>query len=95
MADVYKQIIADFKSAETNLLPAKDPKAGEVGRVNRSVAKGFLAKATRGNEKPASVPCREDCATRRLHRPRTLQNSRIPAASFRSGIRSDPGCRWS
>jgi hypothetical protein len=45
VADVYKQIIADFKSAETNLLPAKDPKAGEVGRVNRSVAKGFLAKA--------------------------------------------------
>lgn len=44
VADVYKQIIADFKSAETNLLPAKDPKAGEVGRVNRSVAKGFLAK---------------------------------------------------
>jgi starch-binding outer membrane protein, SusD/RagB family len=44
VADVYKQIITDFKSAESNLLPAKDPKAGEVGRVNRAVAKGFLAK---------------------------------------------------
>ena len=44
VADVYKQVIADFKSAETNLLPVKDPKAGEIGRVTRGVAKGFLAK---------------------------------------------------
>jgi hypothetical protein len=44
VADVYKQVIADFKSAETNLLPAADAKSGEPGRVTRSVAKGFLAK---------------------------------------------------
>ena len=42
--DVYKQVIADFKSAEAALLPAGDPKAGELGRVTKGVAKGFLAK---------------------------------------------------
>ena len=42
--EVYKQIIADFKSAETNLLPANNINAGEIGRVTRGVAKGFLAK---------------------------------------------------
>jgi len=41
---VYKQIIADFKSAETNLLPANNINAGEIGRVTKGVAKGFLAK---------------------------------------------------
>ena len=44
VADVYKQVIADFKSAEANLLPTSDTKSGEPGRVTRSVAKGFLAK---------------------------------------------------
>lgn len=43
--DVYKQVIADFKSAEAALLSAADPKAGELGRVTKGVAKGFLAKA--------------------------------------------------
>jgi starch-binding outer membrane protein, SusD/RagB family len=43
--ETYDVIIADFKTAETKLLPASDPKSGEPGRVNRNVAKAFLAKA--------------------------------------------------
>lgn len=42
--DVYKQIIADFQSAESNLLSKNDAKAGEIGRVTKGVAKAFLAK---------------------------------------------------
>lgn len=45
VAEVYDVIIADFKKAETLMLPAGDAKAGEAGRVNRGVAKAFLAKA--------------------------------------------------
>ncbi len=41
---VYDVVIADFKKAEENLLPVGNAKAGEVGRVTRGVAKGFLAK---------------------------------------------------
>jgi len=44
VAETFDVIINDFKSAETKLLPLGDPKAGELGRVTRSVAKGFLAK---------------------------------------------------
>jgi hypothetical protein len=43
--EVYDVIISDFQKAESMLLWASDPKAGDVGRVNRGVAKGFLAKA--------------------------------------------------
>ena len=42
--DVYKQIIADFQRAESNLLSKNDAKAGEIGRVTKGVAKAFLAK---------------------------------------------------
>jgi hypothetical protein len=43
--EVYDVIVNDFKEAEARLLPASDPKSGEVGRVNKYVAKAFLAKA--------------------------------------------------
>lgn len=42
--DVFDVVVNDFKMAETMLLPRSDVKAGDVGRVNRGVAKGFLAK---------------------------------------------------
>jgi len=41
---VYEAIIEDFKNAETKLLPCTNVKSGELGRVTRGVAKGFLAK---------------------------------------------------
>jgi hypothetical protein len=44
VAATYEVVINDFKKAETLLLPANDPKSGEAGRVNRGVAKAFLAK---------------------------------------------------
>lgn len=42
--EVYAVIIADFKKAETMLFPAGHPKAGELGRATRGLAKGMLAK---------------------------------------------------
>lgn len=43
--ETYEIAIEDLKIAESKLLPASDPKSGEVGRVNSQVAKVFLAKA--------------------------------------------------
>lgn len=42
--EVYEAIIEDFKQAEVLLLPKSHEKSGESGRVNREVAKSFLAK---------------------------------------------------
>ncbi len=42
--ETYEQAISDFKAAEAMLLPLGHAKAGEVGRVNKGVAKAFLAK---------------------------------------------------
>ncbi len=42
--ETYEVVIADFKLAETHLLPYGNAKAGDVGRVNQGVAKSFLAK---------------------------------------------------
>lgn len=43
--ETYQVVINDFKKAEKMLLPVGNPKEGEPGRVNRGVAKAFLAKA--------------------------------------------------
>ena len=45
VVEVYNTVFSDLKKAETMLFPVGHPKAGEAGRVNRGVAKGFLAKA--------------------------------------------------
>jgi hypothetical protein len=42
--DVYKQIIDDFKKAETMLFPFGHAKAGEPGHATRGLAKSMLAK---------------------------------------------------
>jgi hypothetical protein len=42
--ETYAQVISDLKTAEANLLSAKNVKSGEPGRVTKGVAKGFLAK---------------------------------------------------
>lgn len=44
IVDNYELIVEDLKKAEQMLFPVGHAKAGEPGRVNRGVAKGFLAK---------------------------------------------------
>jgi hypothetical protein len=45
VAQVFNVVINDFKTADSLLYPASDPRSGEVGRVNKAVAQSFLAKA--------------------------------------------------
>ncbi|CAL1520344.1 RagB/SusD family nutrient uptake outer membrane protein [Chitinophaga sp. MM2321] len=45
VTEVYAQIIADLKQAETMLFPYKDPKSGGLGHVTKDGASLLLAKA--------------------------------------------------
>lgn len=62
VADVFKQVVADFKTADSLLFPASDSRSGEKGRVTKGVAEAFLAKAyltmASGSLKGASLTVR-------------------------------------